>query len=191
MMYKLLYCNLQEIVATKSLQLKAVVGIWPASAKGDDIQVSHCPLRRAPLCFEKVLQGHGHHLHKHVRYRLSIVIFSYASWRGHEHGTSAAHQAGVTLLLRPPQLFEDDSRGEVLATFHGLRQQAEKDNKEPYVSLSDFIAPQVRMPPAPSALAFCCLPSSRGTLQPISKGPASSACSSLRACALARFGEGK
>jgi 5-methyltetrahydrofolate--homocysteine methyltransferase len=68
---------LKEIVATKSLQLKAVVGIWPASAKGDDIQ-----------------------------------------------------------------LFEDEGRGEVLATFHGLRQQAEKDNKEPYACLSDFIAPQ-------------------------------------------------
>jgi Vitamin B12 dependent methionine synthase, activation domain len=31
----------------------------------------------------------------------------------------------------------------VLATFHGLRQQAEKDNKEPYCCLSDFIAPKV------------------------------------------------
>ena len=41
--------NFQEIVATKALQLKAVVGIWPASAKGDDIQVSHCQcLTQAP-----------------------------------------------------------------------------------------------------------------------------------------------
>ena len=30
---------LQEIVAAKSLQLKGVVGIWPASAVGDDIEV--------------------------------------------------------------------------------------------------------------------------------------------------------
>lgn len=29
----------QEIVAGKKMQLKAVVGIWPASAVGDDIQV--------------------------------------------------------------------------------------------------------------------------------------------------------
>jgi cobalamin-dependent methionine synthase I len=31
----------------------------------------------------------------------------------------------------------------VVATFHGLRQQAEKDDsKEPYLCLSDFIAPK-------------------------------------------------
>lgn len=29
----------QEIVANKSLQLKAIVGLWPANAVGDDIQV--------------------------------------------------------------------------------------------------------------------------------------------------------
>lgn len=29
-------------MATKSLQLKAVVGIWPANAVGDDIQVCQC-----------------------------------------------------------------------------------------------------------------------------------------------------
>ena len=29
----------QEIVAAKSLQLKGIVGIWPAAAVGDDIQV--------------------------------------------------------------------------------------------------------------------------------------------------------
>lgn len=32
----------------------------------------------------------------------------------------------------------------MLATFHGLRQQAEKDTKEPYYCLSDFVAPKVR-----------------------------------------------
>ncbi len=35
-------------------------------------------------------------------------------------------------------------RTEKAAVFHGLRQQAEKDNsKEPYMCLSDFIAPKV------------------------------------------------
>ena len=35
-------------------------------------------------------------------------------------------------------------RSDRLAVFHGLRQQAEKDNtKEPYYCLSDFIAPKV------------------------------------------------
>ena len=54
--------------------------------------------------------------------------------------------------MRQLQLFEDEGRGEVLATFHGLRQQAEKDNKEPYACLSDFIAPQVRPHAKPGAL---------------------------------------
>ena len=40
----------QEIVATKALQLKAVVGIWPASAKGDDIQVRNCHFARQLSC---------------------------------------------------------------------------------------------------------------------------------------------
>ena len=50
------------------------------------------------------------------------------------------------------QLYADEGREEVLATFHGLRQQAEKDNtKEPYYCMSDFIAPKVpsRPPPPP------------------------------------------
>ena len=36
---------------------------------------------------------------------------------------------------------KDESRSEVSHTFFTLRQQAEKDNKEPYYALSDFIAP--------------------------------------------------
>ena len=39
-------------------------------------------------------------------------------------------------------VYTDESRGEVAATFYGLRQQAEKDNDEPYMSISDFIAPE-------------------------------------------------
>merc|ERR1712176_540281 len=38
-------------------------------------------------------------------------------------------------------LYKDESRTEVSHTFFTLRQQAEKDNKEPYYALSDFIAP--------------------------------------------------
>ena len=40
-------------------------------------------------------------------------------------------------------LYTDESRTTVLDTFHTLRQQAEKDNgDDPYMALSDFIAPQ-------------------------------------------------
>ena len=39
-------------------------------------------------------------------------------------------------------VYTDESRGEVAATFYGLRQQAEKDTDEPYMSISDFIAPE-------------------------------------------------
>jgi 5-methyltetrahydrofolate--homocysteine methyltransferase len=38
-------------------------------------------------------------------------------------------------------VYKDESRSEVSHTFYTLRQQAEKDNKEPYTALSDFIAP--------------------------------------------------
>jgi len=43
-----------------------------------------------------------------------------------------------------PQLYEDETRTKVIATLHGLRQQAEKeaDSTEPYLCLSDFIAPK-------------------------------------------------
>ncbi|KAJ3315208.1 hypothetical protein HDU93_004658 [Gonapodya sp. JEL0774] len=42
------------------------------------------------------------------------------------------------------EVYEDDTRKKVIATFHGLRQQAEKeaDSSEPYLCLSDFIAPK-------------------------------------------------
>jgi len=53
----------------------------------------------------------------------------------------AKHACGL-----PVQLYADEARGEVLATFHGLRQQAEKDNtQEPYYCMSDFIAPKVHL----------------------------------------------
>ncbi|KAL3131106.1 hypothetical protein ABBQ38_000415 [Trebouxia sp. C0009 RCD-2024] len=39
------------------------------------------------------------------------------------------------------EIYKDDSRTEVLCRFHGLRQQAEKDDP-PYFCLSDFIAPR-------------------------------------------------
>jgi 5-methyltetrahydrofolate--homocysteine methyltransferase len=42
------------------------------------------------------------------------------------------------------QVYTDESRSEVIATFYGLRQQAEKDSEssEPYYCLSDFVAPK-------------------------------------------------
>ena len=40
------------------------------------------------------------------------------------------------------QVYADEERDEVIATFYGLRQQAQKDveSNEPYYCLSDFIA---------------------------------------------------
>lgn len=40
------------------------------------------------------------------------------------------------------ELYTDESRTEVFATIHTLRQQAEKAKNEPYYALSDFIAPK-------------------------------------------------
>ncbi len=39
------------------------------------------------------------------------------------------------------ELYSNDKRKEVLTTLHTLRQQAEKTNKDPYIALSDFVAP--------------------------------------------------
>ena len=68
---------LADIVARKRLRLVGVVGLFPANAVGDDIEV-----------------------------------------------------------------YADESRAEVRARFHGLRQQAEKEGDEPYCCVSDFIAPR-------------------------------------------------
>ena len=68
---------LKDITENKKLKLVGVVGIFPANAVGDDIQV-----------------------------------------------------------------YDDENRGEIVAQFHGLRQQAEKDAGESYACLSDFIAPR-------------------------------------------------
>ena len=41
------------------------------------------------------------------------------------------------------EVYADESRSKVLSTLHGLRQQAEKlDQSEPYMNLSDFVAPK-------------------------------------------------
>ncbi len=68
---------LDEVIANGSLKAKAVIGIFPAIADGDDVKI-----------------------------------------------------------------FKDDSRAEVLDTFHFLRQQGKKGKGIPNISLADFIAPE-------------------------------------------------
>ncbi|KAL4434809.1 hypothetical protein ABPG77_005336 [Micractinium sp. CCAP 211/92] len=52
-------------------------------------------------------------------------------------GIYAANSVGDDI-----EVYTDESRAEVAARFHGLRQQAEKDAGEPYFCVSDFIAPR-------------------------------------------------
>ena len=40
------------------------------------------------------------------------------------------------------EVYADETRATVRARFHGIRQQAEKEGDEPYMCLSDFIAPR-------------------------------------------------
>eukprot|EP00878_Enallax_costatus_P016413 GHUV01017216.1.p1 GENE.GHUV01017216.1~~GHUV01017216.1.p1 ORF type:complete len:300 (+),score=108.08 GHUV01017216.1:960-1859(+) len=40
------------------------------------------------------------------------------------------------------EVYSDESRSEVIGKYYGLRQQAEKDGDEPYLCVSDFIAPK-------------------------------------------------
>ncbi|CAJ1986244.1 methionine synthase [Leishmania donovani] len=40
------------------------------------------------------------------------------------------------------EVYKDDTRNEKIATFFGLRQQSEKERGEPYLCISDFIAPK-------------------------------------------------
>lgn len=40
------------------------------------------------------------------------------------------------------EVYTDESRTTVKARMAGLRQQAEKDGKEPYFCISDFVAPK-------------------------------------------------
>jgi 5-methyltetrahydrofolate--homocysteine methyltransferase len=68
---------LKEFIATKKLQMHAIVGIYQANSVGDDIEV-----------------------------------------------------------------YTDDSCSEAKCKFYTLRQQAEKENSDPYFALSDFIAPK-------------------------------------------------
>ena len=44
------------------------------------------------------------------------------------------------------EVYKDDTRSEKIGTFFGLRQQAEKERGEPYLCLSDFIAPKAVAP---------------------------------------------
>lgn len=40
------------------------------------------------------------------------------------------------------EVYEDEAREKKVATFYGLRQQAEKATDEPYTALGDFVAPK-------------------------------------------------
>ena len=52
-------------------------------------------------------------------------------------GLYAANSVGDDI-----ELYTDDSRSTPLATLHTLRQQAEKESDDPYMALSDFVAPR-------------------------------------------------
>jgi 5-methyltetrahydrofolate--homocysteine methyltransferase len=68
---------LQKIIDGKLLTLVGIVGLYPANAIGDDIEV-----------------------------------------------------------------YQDETRSDIIGKFYGLRQQAEKETEEPYACISDFIAPK-------------------------------------------------
>lgn len=55
-------------------------------------------------------------------------------------GIYPANSVGDDIQVYGPE--EDGDRGAPLATFHGLRQQAEKDTNDPFMCISDFIAPK-------------------------------------------------
>jgi 5-methyltetrahydrofolate--homocysteine methyltransferase len=40
------------------------------------------------------------------------------------------------------EVYADEARAEIVGRFHGLRQQAEKETSDPYMCISDFIAPR-------------------------------------------------
>ncbi|KAJ3034843.1 hypothetical protein HDV00_004606 [Rhizophlyctis rosea] len=57
------------------------------------------------------------------------------------------------------ELYKDEDRKETIATFYGLRQQAEKDSEatDPYLCLSDFVAPKdANVPDYVGAFAVSC-----------------------------------
>nr|AGT02551.1 5-methyltetrahydropteroyltriglutamate-homocysteine [Herpetomonas muscarum] len=62
--------------------------------------------------------------------------------------TRAFNARGVVTLLPANsvgddiEVYTDESREKVAGTFYGLRQQAEKERNEPYLCLSDYIAPK-------------------------------------------------
>nr|AGT02423.1 methionine synthase [Strigomonas culicis] len=66
--------------------------------------------------------------------------------------TRAFHARGVISLFPVNsvgddiEVYADDTRSTVTGTFFGLRQQAEKERGEPYLCLSDFIAPKGTAP---------------------------------------------
>lgn len=64
--------------------------------------------------------------------QLSCVVLACRLWLG----VPATHTRFIPRPPRPPRA------AQVVARFHGLRQQAEKDGSEPYYCLSDFIAPR-------------------------------------------------
>jgi 5-methyltetrahydrofolate--homocysteine methyltransferase len=58
------------------------------------------------------------------------------------HAKAAVTLMPVNSVGDDIEIYKDDTRTEKIGTFFGLRQQAEKERGEPYLCLSDFIAPK-------------------------------------------------
>ncbi len=92
---------------------------------------------RYPAILEdKTVGEHATELFNDANRMLDDIISNKKLTAKSVYGLFPAHAIGEDVSI-----FEDDSKGKELATFHFLRQQVEKRSNQPNSSLADFVAP--------------------------------------------------
>lgn len=144
----------QDIVKHKKLRLTGIVGIYPANSVGDDIEIYGDESRAEVGCClcepAGKLMSFGGHLWTHATSSCASPVLCCVCWTLHANLGAAVvapwFDAVVAWLVvwtvGVHHALCCSPSVQVVARFHGLRQQAEKDSSEPYYCLSDFIAPR-------------------------------------------------
>eukprot|EP00002_Diphylleia_rotans_P040066 TRINITY_DN941_c0_g1_i6.p1 TRINITY_DN941_c0_g1~~TRINITY_DN941_c0_g1_i6.p1 ORF type:complete len:1259 (-),score=325.91 TRINITY_DN941_c0_g1_i6:453-4229(-) len=96
------------------------------------------PFRGYPKIFEDPTVGaEAKKLFEEAQKYLKEIIASKSLGASGILGLYPANSVGDDI-----EVYEDEKKEKVIATFRGLRQQAEKETDQPYLCLSDFVAPK-------------------------------------------------
>jgi len=153
---------LDALVEERWLRASGVVGLFPANAVGDDIEVYHDETRDEVAATLHHLRQQGAHRPGIPNRSLADYVAPRESGLRDYVGVFAEGQAMLDRVVRgrwltasgvyglwpanavgdDVEIYTDDARSGILGTWHNLRQQNQKPTGNPNLCLSDFVAPR-------------------------------------------------